>query len=146
MLEKVCQVSSGGLFEDMQDAMGRMSNIDANVNDAFAKRMAQVQAELEQMQKVQSELKGQEARYLKAVQGYQKDLETLSRQIGHAQGKRQKILKELETCNEEIKDLEKKKEETARKMCEVTTEAERVRFEKLNAASGLELSEVCRVS
>eukprot|EP00434_Breviolum_minutum_P025341 symbB.v1.2.022391.t1/scaffold1983.1/size166549/7 len=110
-----------------------MSDID--VNDAFAKRMAQVQAELQQMQQVQSELKGQEAKYLKAVQGYQKDLENIARQIGHAQSRRQKILKELEHCNEEIRDLEKKKEETARKMCEVTTEAERVRSEKLNAAS-----------
>eukprot|EP00435_Cladocopium_sp_Y103_P054486 s485_g17.t1 len=94
------------------EAVSRMSNIE--VNDAFAKRMAQVQAELEQMQKVQNELKGQEARYLKAVQGYQKDLETIARQIGHAQTRRL---------------------ETARKMCEITTEAERVRSEKLNAAS-----------
>ena len=31
--------------------------------------LAQVQAELEQMQKVQNDLKGQESKYLKAVQG-----------------------------------------------------------------------------
>ena len=32
---------------------------------------SKVQAELEEMQKVQSELKGQEAKFLKAVQGLQ---------------------------------------------------------------------------
>ena len=38
-------------------------------SDQRVARWFQVQAELEQMQKVQNELKGQEARYLKAVQG-----------------------------------------------------------------------------
>eukprot|EP00438_Fugacium_kawagutii_P022129 Skav230288 [mRNA] locus=scaffold2934:22586:24107:- [translate_table: standard] len=89
-----------------------MSNID--VNDAFAKRMAQVQAELQQMQKVQNELKGSEARYLKAVQGTSGTSATgrhLADQLHFRRAEDAVFCQELDHCNEEIRELEKKKEE-----------------------------------
>lgn len=108
-----------------------------DINAAFARRMQQVQEEFNQMQKVQTELKGDEQKFQSTLKPLQRELETISKQLGAAHAKRKKLQKELELLDDEIAALEQRKADATSKIYGATADAERQRAGKLSMAAGL---------
>lgn len=120
-----------------------------DVTSALSRRMAQMQEELNAMQRVQGELKNDDAKFLKDVQSLQRELETTTRQLSSAQARKQKLQKELQGVEAEISKLEKQKEETTNKIYSASASAEKKKAEKFRSMagySGLQVQETSHCS
>jgi len=108
----------------------------ADASAAFNRRMVEMQNELKQMQRLQSEMKDEDARSQKELQACQRELEAVSRQIGAVEVRRQKLQKEFQAVHEELAKLEEKKAATTKKIHDMTFAREHKRAEKLRALGG----------
>mmetsp|Transcript_70282 Transcript_70282/g.131448 ORF Transcript_70282/g.131448 Transcript_70282/m.131448 type:complete len:300 (+) Transcript_70282:77-976(+) len=107
-----------------------------NAANEFAKRMAEMQQGLQQMEKVKHEMQKDKTQLQKMLQPLQRELDDVSKQLTSAQHKRQKLEKELKACEADIIRLSQKKETAQAKLFAVTAEAENKRVGKLNAVVG----------
>jgi len=119
------------------DLLAACEAVDTRAASAFDKRMAKVQQEFAEMQRVQSELKEEDLKFQKSLGKLQKELEAATRNLGAAQVKRSKLVEQLKAVDEEVKSLEERKNDVTSRIHEVTAEAERARSGKLSSITGV---------
>jgi len=105
----------------------------ADVSAAFAQRMAQMQSELAEMQKVEQSVNADYGKSQKLMSALQNELSAASKQLTSAEQRRSKLERELKQCNDEIVGLKDKKEQVEKKIYEVTASAEKKKADKLRA-------------
>lgn len=102
----------------------------------FAKRMAKMQSELQEMQRVEQGLKEQEKGSNKFVAGLQKELKKVCEDLASTQTKRRRVEQELLQCDEELVKLEKRKAEISDQIFQEHSTVEEKRAEKLRQVVG----------
>jgi len=94
-----------------------------NAAEAFERRMAEMQQELQQMEKIKGEMQKDKTQLQKTLQPLQRELDEVSKQLTAAQLKRQKLEKELKACEDDIVRLSEKKQVAQTKLFAFTAEA-----------------------